>query len=173
MDSSVTASTEPPAFDPNLVPWAPPNGNYGHYALHCHCGAIRWNMKLSPPLYAEELTPEHRERYTVSECMCSYCIRNGVLAVHPFVKDVEWTRGLEHRVLYLTAAKENPLWICGKCHCLLGADLTTLFTTFGVPEDQQRCTMNMRMLKDFDPKKLVIRPMTVSRDMGQPYKIDD
>ncbi|KAK3616804.1 hypothetical protein LTR56_025707 [Elasticomyces elasticus] len=173
MSTGESTPTEQSTLPADAVPWPQPNGLYGQYALHCHCGAVRWNMKLSPPLLAEETTTDHPERYTANECLCSYCVRNGHWATNPFVKDVEWTQGLEHRVLYWTAGKQNPFWICGKCHCLLGMDLSAIMEQFGMPEDQKRCTVNVRMLKDFDPAKLQVRQMTMARDMGDPYTVEE
>ncbi|KAK3113843.1 hypothetical protein LTR53_008450 [Teratosphaeriaceae sp. CCFEE 6253] len=170
--STAAASEEPPTLPADAFPWPQSSGVSGGYDLHCHCGAVRWSMKLSPPLYAEEVTDEHPERYAANECLCSYCVRNGHWAVNPLVKDIEWTRGLEHRILYWTAMKKNPFWICGKCHCLLGVDLSSIMKTLGISMDEQRCTVNVRMLKDFDPAKLSTKPMTLGRDMGEKYSID-
>ncbi|EMC92151.1 hypothetical protein BAUCODRAFT_115517 [Baudoinia panamericana UAMH 10762] len=108
------------------LPWSPPNGVYGNYDLHCHCGAVRFRMKLSPPLYTSETTNEHPERSISVNCHCSYCSRIGYWALYPFAKDIEWVKGLEHRREYRAGAKKNPFWACGQCHCVLGANLRNL-----------------------------------------------
>ena len=94
---------------PQEVPWSQPNGIYATYDLHCHCGAIRYTMKISPPLYAEHT--EGKEQCVAVECNCSYCERNGIIAVHPLANDVEFTQGLEDRAKYYTGMKKNPHWL--------------------------------------------------------------
>jgi len=74
-------------------PWTQPNGVVASYDCHCHCGAIRWTMKLSPPIYPEQT--EGKEQCVPIECHCSHCQRTGAISVHPIAKDVEFTRGLE------------------------------------------------------------------------------
>lgn len=137
--STKTATTEPP--------WTPPNGIHGHYALHCHCGAIRFSMTLSPPLYASEVEnqPVDKQQQCVAvECDCSHCERQSVLAVHTFTKDVVWERGLDQRGEYLCGAKMNPHFFCKKCGCMLATDLTGLMKNIlKVPEGEERMTVNV------------------------------
>ena len=109
---------------PAEVPWTQPNGIYATYDLHCHCGAIRYIMKISPPLYEEHA--EGKEQCVAVECNCSYCERNGSLSVHPLAKDVEFTQGLEDRVNYYSGIKQNPHWFCRHCASVIGIDLTSL-----------------------------------------------
>lgn len=78
---------------PSSVPWTQPNGISATYALHCHCGAVRYEMTLSPPLYAEQT--QDKEQCVAVDCNCSHCERHGSIAVHPLAKDVVFTRGLE------------------------------------------------------------------------------
>lgn len=116
-------------------PWPIPNGNVGEYQLHCHCGAIRYTMKLSPPLYASETTLAAPERYEAVECDCSQCERHGIWAAHPFIKDVhfaegvsgeQWERGSELRKEYRCGGKVNPHYFCPECGSVLATDLTAL-----------------------------------------------
>jgi hypothetical protein len=86
-----------------------------------HCGAIRYKMKLSPPLYEEQC--EGGEQYPVTSCNCSHCERQGVLAVHPLIENLEFTQGKEELEAYRTASKMNPHFSCPKCHCFVGTDL--------------------------------------------------
>jgi len=60
-----------PELPADATPWPPANGHFGAYSLHCHCGAVHWTMKLSPPLFAEHTTAEHPERTAVNECLCT------------------------------------------------------------------------------------------------------
>ena len=124
---------------PAQGPWTQPNGIYATYDLHCHCGAIRYKMKISPPLYEEQT--EGKEQCVAIECFCSYCERNGSLMVHPLAKDVEFTQGLESRANYYTATKKNPHWFCRHCASVLGMDLTHLMET--VRKAENRCSINV------------------------------
>lgn len=124
---------------PPEVPWTQPNGIYATYELHCHCGAIRYNMKISPPLHQEET--ESKEQCVAVECNCSHCERKGIITVHPLAKHIEFTQGLEDRVNYYTAMKKNPHWFCRKCGSTLGTDLTYLMKE--VLGMENRCSINV------------------------------
>jgi hypothetical protein len=60
--------------------------------MQCHCAAIQYTIKLSPPLLESE--SEGKGIYTALECDCSHCERKGIIACHPLLKDVEFTDGL-------------------------------------------------------------------------------
>ena len=134
-------------------------------------------MRISPPLYREQT--EGKEQCIPVECNCSYCERNGYIGVHPLAKDVEFTQGTEFIEKYYTAQKKNPMWFCRKCASVLITDLTNLMEE--VFHTENRYTVNVsdsisvelvvlgfadsvevRMLKDFDPDKLQTRRVTVS-----------
>ena len=133
------SSNEQQASSKPEPPWTKPNGIFATYDLHCHCGAIRYTMKLSPPLYAEQT--EGKERCVAVECHCSSCQRHGYIAAHPLASDVEFTQGLEDRAMYYTAAKKNPHWFCRKCGCVVATDLTWLMQE--VFHDESRFTINV------------------------------
>lgn len=78
------------------VPWPEENGVWQTYDLHCHCGAIRYKMAISPPLLESE--SQGKGIYTALVCDCSYCERNGVIACHPRAKNVQFTQGLVSRL---------------------------------------------------------------------------
>ena len=124
---------------PLEVPWTQPNGVYATYDLHCHCGAIKYKMKLSPPLYLEQT--EGKEQCQAVECNCSFCERNGYWAAHPLAKDVEFTQGLDDRMDYYTGPKKNPHWLCRYCGSALGTDLTWLMDN--VFKSDHRYTINV------------------------------
>ena len=130
-------SSKPPDF-----PWTQPNGVYATYDLHCHCGAVRYKMKLSPPLYAEQT--EGKEQCVAVECGCSHCERNGYLAVHPIAKDVEFTQGQDDIQKYYSAVKKNPHWFCKHCGNVVCTDLTYLMTE--VLGMENRLTINVRVM---------------------------
>lgn len=123
------------------VPWTQSNGIYADYNLHCHCGAICFNMRLSPPLYKEQT--EGKEQCIPVECDCSHCERTGLIAIHPLAKDVKFTQGLEDLVEYYSGAKKNPHWFCNKCGSTLGTDLTWLMKE--VFRAENRYTINVRL----------------------------
>jgi len=74
------------------VPWPEETGVWQTYDLHCHCGAIRYKMTLSPPLLESE--SEAKGIYTAVICDCSHCVRKGMIVAHPKAKNVEFTQGL-------------------------------------------------------------------------------
>ncbi|EMC94144.1 hypothetical protein BAUCODRAFT_36615 [Baudoinia panamericana UAMH 10762] len=154
------------------TPWTPPNGNWKTYDLHCHCGTIRYRMKLSPHLYEDEVTPEHPERCVAINCYCSYCARNGQWTVHPLFGNVEWTKGLDHRGEYRIGENKYPYGVCRKCCCFLGTDSRELIKKLGFQEEV-RCSINVRMLKNFDQDKMSVRDARAMRDIGAPYTVGD
>lgn len=162
------------------VPWPAPTGVSATYAMACHCDAIQWTIKLSPPLL--ESQSEGKGVYTALECDCTHCERKGLIACHPKAKDVVFTQGLvercpssclwligwltghgeqEHRAQYLCGARKNPHWFCGLCGSTLGTDLTWLMES--VMHKEPRYTINLRMLKDIRPAELQTRPETYMR----------
>jgi hypothetical protein len=87
-------------------------------------------MTLSPPLYEEQT--QGKEQYTALECGCSWCQRNGEIAVHPLVENVKFTHGLEHRGEYFLASKRAAHWFCKICASTLGADTERVMRDMGV-----------------------------------------
>jgi hypothetical protein len=85
--SQATHDTMPPS-----VPYPPSTGVFATYPMQCHCAAIQYTIKLSPPLLESE--SEGKGIYTALECDCSHCERKGIIACHPLLKDVEFTEGV-------------------------------------------------------------------------------
>jgi hypothetical protein len=85
---------------PPSVPYPPSTGVFAIYPMQCHCAAIQYTIKLSPPLLESE--SEGKGIYTALECDCTHCERKGIIACHPLLKDVEFTKGLvsSHRDSY-------------------------------------------------------------------------
>lgn len=89
-------------------PWPPESGNWAYYALHCHCGAIRYKMKISPPLLASQNpSPSSDPVYVAKNCQCSHCMRNGVIAIHPKAVNVEFTQGLVRSLVFVLAGSNS------------------------------------------------------------------
>lgn len=66
-------------------PFPPPTGEFSEHKANCHCGAVRFTFSISPPLDA----------YTVVECNCSICQRNGYLLVYPIKENLKLANGSE------------------------------------------------------------------------------
>ncbi|OMP84752.1 Centromere protein V [Diplodia seriata] len=49
-----------------------PTDEWSQHSGHCHCGAVRFSFKLSPPL----------SKYPANSCNCSICTRNGYVIVY-------------------------------------------------------------------------------------------
>lgn len=124
---------------PSEIPWTEPNGIYATYDLHCHCGAVKYKMKISPPLYVEQT--EGKAQCRPVDCDCSFCARNGLLNVHPLAEDVEFTQGLQDRKEYFYASKTFPIWLCRHCGSVLGSDISPLMQSMGM---EDRYTVNVR-----------------------------
>ena len=119
---------------PNLppsTPWPPETSTWNTYPLHCHCGSIRFNIKLSPPLFPSDDT-KNEGMYTVGECNCSYCERNGYLSVHPKQENVEFTQGEDKITKYYFGKKECPHWFCKDCGSVVATDLSKLCEGMGI-----------------------------------------
>jgi hypothetical protein len=122
------------------VPWSDPNGISASYDLHCHCGAVKYTITLSPPLYKEQA--EGKEQWTAIDCNCSHCERVGAINVHPLAKDVKFTQGWENVVEYRSGAKKNPHLNCKFCGCFLGTDLSVIMEEMGL---EHRMVINVRL----------------------------
>ncbi|OQO13879.1 hypothetical protein B0A48_00754 [Cryoendolithus antarcticus] len=131
---------------PPPTPWPEETGVWATYALHCHCGAIRYNITISPPLLESEAQ-----------------------ACHPLAKNVEFTQGLEHRKEYRCGRGICPHWICERCGNVVGSDLTAIEKMFG---GEARNTINLRMLKDVSLDQLSIKKSTVMKGAPPEYRVD-
>ncbi|KAI6873838.1 hypothetical protein KC338_g1442 [Hortaea werneckii] len=146
-------------------PWPAATEEEATYDLHCHCGTIRYTITISPPLYAEHSAKG--DQYPAVECACSWCQRNGEICVHPLSKNVKWIHGGDHRGEYYFGKKIAPHWFCKTCASTLGGDMGPLMKKMGMEE---RMTINLRMLKDFDRTKLKINPVTAMKEAQPKYE---
>ncbi|KAF2452922.1 Mss4-like protein [Lineolata rhizophorae] len=110
-------------------------GESGVYDGNCHCGAVRYTVKLSPPL------PE----YVVTQCNCSVCTKIGYLLVYPSIDDFTSTRGEDQLKEYRFGSKRRPHRMCGNCGCSILIDLSET--------GQNTYALNVRMFKDVDLDK--------------------
>ena len=85
-----------PQFDEN---------NCQTYTASCHCGAVQYDVVLSPPL------PE----WKVISCNCSICSRSGYLLVYPERKYLHVKSGEEALKDYSFGPKKLLHKFCGSC----------------------------------------------------------
>ncbi|KAF1991589.1 hypothetical protein K402DRAFT_388992 [Aulographum hederae CBS 113979] len=129
---------------------------YETYRGNCHCGAVVYSVKL-PTL----------KTYTLNDCNCSICVKNGYLLAYPLRKDLEFIKGKDEMKSYFCASKTNPHRFCGEC----GGSIMVEFT----PEFCQRLNrpdsvaLNIRMLQDIDPQKLNLRQTDGKEGLDPPY----
>lgn len=98
------AESEQPKSSPPPLPQFDED-NCQTYAASCHCGAVRYDVVLSPPL------PE----WKVVSCNCSICSRNGYLLVYPDRKYLHIKSGEEVLKNYSFGPKRNLHKFCGGC----------------------------------------------------------
>lgn len=69
----------------------------------CHCGSVRFRVKLSDGLRSAR------------RCTCSYCRMRGAVAVSAKLGDIEILRGEEALTLYAFNTKTAKHYFCSKC----------------------------------------------------------
>ncbi|KTR07163.1 aldehyde-activating protein [Aureimonas ureilytica] len=69
----------------------------------CHCGAVRFRVKLTDGLR------------TARRCTCSYCRMRGAVAVSANLHDIEITRGTDALTLYQFGTKTAKHYFCSVC----------------------------------------------------------
>lgn len=121
-------------------PWPEETGVWATYPMHCHCGAVRWTMKISPPLLAEQAVG--KGHYTAVECHCSHCERNGFIVVHPHKENVIFTQGESEIKEYLCSSKTSPNLFCSHCGSNIGIDLKGIEKMTGMA----RMAINVRLV---------------------------
>jgi hypothetical protein len=88
-------------MSPTSLPWPQPTSASASYSLQCHCAAIQFTIKLSPPLLESEAKGEGV--YTAVECDCTHCETKGIVACHPRVEDLKWETGKEVNYEFLSS----------------------------------------------------------------------
>jgi hypothetical protein len=92
-----------PNSKPSLLDFDP--NNCQTYPASCHCGAVTYDVLLSPPL----------AQWKVVACNCSICSRNGYLLVYPERKQVHVKSGEGALKEYLFGVKRNLHRFCTGC----------------------------------------------------------
>lgn len=99
---------------PHSFPWPLPTSASASYALQCHCAAIQFTIKLSPPLLESEAQGEGV--YTAIECDCTHCETKGIIACHPKMADLKWEKGREVCFLSFHFASLNECYYLRTFH---------------------------------------------------------
>jgi hypothetical protein len=100
---SVYTMGEPEITKPSLLAFDP--NNCQTYAASCHCGAVQYDVLLSPPL----------PQWKVVSCNCSICSRHGYLLVYPQRSQLHVKRGVETLKTYSFGPKHLLHKFCGSC----------------------------------------------------------
>ena len=69
----------------------------------CHCGAVRFHVRLSEGLHSAR------------RCTCSYCRMRGAVAVSADIADLEVTRGKDTLTLYQFKTGTAKHYFCSRC----------------------------------------------------------
>ncbi|KAF1993803.1 hypothetical protein P154DRAFT_527489 [Amniculicola lignicola CBS 123094] len=122
------------------------------YPGSCHCGRVKYNAIISPPLTDPECS--------VMECNCSICARNGHLFVYLADDKVIFEKGsIEDLTKYTFGAHKMGHFFCPVCG-------TNCFSRSVFPGFYDGMTaVNVRALHDVDLKKL-----TLKQADGKSYK---
>ncbi|KAJ5515108.1 Glutathione-dependent formaldehyde-activating enzyme/centromere protein V [Penicillium fimorum] len=135
------------------MPFPPtPTGESSSHSGKCHCGAVRFNFTLSPPLY----------EYPTNSCNCSICTKNGYLLVYPFNKDLTVEQG-DTLKDYLFAGHKAKHQFCGRC----GSSCFIRPLEEGAPSIS---AVNVRLLHDIDIEKLDLNKVD-GKSVGPAYKV--
>ena len=80
-----------------------PADNRPVYQAACHCGTVRFALRLSDGLN------------TVRRCNCSYCRMRGAVAVSANLADIEIVQGKDALTLYQFNKNEARHYFCSRC----------------------------------------------------------
>lgn len=81
------------------------DGNFETYSTNCHCGQLKYEVKLSPPV------PQH----TIVSCNCSICRRNGYLLACALRGNVRILRGGDRTAEYSFNRHKATHVFCPAC----------------------------------------------------------
>lgn len=77
--------------------------NAGLLRASCHCGAVRFHVRLTDGLN------------TARRCNCSYCRMRGAIAVSAALEDIEITAGEQWLTLYQFNTMQAKHYFCSRC----------------------------------------------------------
>lgn len=111
------------------------------YEGACHCGKVKFTMKLSPPV----------EDGLVTNCNCSICQVNGYLMVYPLESNITWLSGFDSMTTYTFGLEKIAHSFCSICGTSIGGKSTD--PTFY----SENRALNVRTLKGVDVESLRLR----------------
>ncbi|CAG8893697.1 unnamed protein product [Penicillium egyptiacum] len=139
------------------MPFPPtPTGESSSHSGNCHCGAVRFNFTLSPPLH----------EYPTNTCNCSICSKNGYLLVYPFTKDFTVEKGEDVLKDYRFGKRTVKHQFCGEC----GSSCFIRLPEGGLEGFPPITAVNVRLLRDFDVEKLILNKVD-GRSSAPEYKV--
>jgi hypothetical protein len=114
----VVAKPDKPKYEPfPLEILSQADGAPATYMGHCHCGLVKFEVKLSPPF------PKHE----VIQCNCSVCHRNGYLLGYPSPEDITFLRGKEKMGTYEFKRHQATHKFCPTCGNSISIDFKETF----------------------------------------------
>lgn len=148
-------------------PRPPQTSESSSHRGNCHCGAVRFNFTISPPLH----------EYPVNNCNCSICRKNGYLLVYPNTTDFTLESGqdvLRNHKFHTGMVRHQ---FCGECgsSCFIVLDqpappfLVVNVRLSPVKRSWANLEVKVRMLEDFDQDKLVLNKVN-GWAYGEEYK---
>ncbi|KAK5079512.1 hypothetical protein LTR70_006504 [Exophiala xenobiotica] len=120
-----------------------------YYEGGCHCGNVRYTVKLSPPL----------DEMPVTQCTCSICHINGQLMVYPLESQIEWHSGKDSMTPYSFGPSRIAHTFCPVCGTSIGGkgNDPTFFAN--------NRALNVRTFRNVDLTNLHIRPVDGRKTM--------
>ncbi|GAM84004.1 hypothetical protein ANO11243_019950 [Dothideomycetidae sp. 11243] len=141
--------------------------NRKSYMGHCHCGEVRFNCVLAPPL--QPLPSDPSKQLLVYRCDCSICIRNGYLLGYCLKEDFNITHGESKIGRYAYGRKTTPHLFCTNCGSSLAIDQTGRLNDDGT----RQLAINVRMLRDVDLNKVEYEDFDDGATTGPKYEFAD
>ncbi|KAI1614895.1 Mss4-like protein [Exophiala viscosa] len=92
------------------TPVSPTKPKSQTYDGQCHCGKIKFTVKLSPPI----------EDGPVTNCNCSICHTNGYLMVYPLDSNIDWISGFDEMTTYSFGKERIHHTFCPTCGTSIG-----------------------------------------------------
>jgi len=122
-------------------PISPTKPKSSTYEGSCHCGQVRFTVKVSPPV----------EDGLVTSCNCSICTTNGYLMVYPLETNITWHSGFDSMTTYTFGKQKIAHSFCPTCGTSIGGKSTD--PTFY----SENRAVNVRTLKGVDVDSLTLR----------------
>ncbi|KAK3080598.1 hypothetical protein LTS18_014933 [Coniosporium uncinatum] len=140
------------------------------YRGNCHCGAVIYEVTLSPPLYSPSSSPSSSstEVYKVANCNCSICVKSGYLIAYPLRTNLRFLKGEAGMKSYHCASNTHAHRFCGECGGSVMIDLDREWSEkMGMGDS---VALNVRLLHDIDVDKLSYNKFDGKKVIGPAYQ---